>query len=100
MKAHIDHNNQTTTLYISGNLTFSDRQDAIDLIPRLFETGGRQIVVDVSEVGYIDSAGLGVLLTLREHAGENDAGFSIRGATGTVKATFDLAGFNKLFDFS
>jgi HptB-dependent secretion and biofilm anti anti-sigma factor len=56
----------------------------------------RHVVVDVSGVDTIDSAGLGMLLIAREAAGANRA--SIRGCSPDLLRILGLVNFGQLFE--
>ncbi|MGD8783187.1 MAG: STAS domain-containing protein [Thioalkalispiraceae bacterium] len=54
-------------------------------------------VINLHKAEYMDSAALGMLLLLREHAGGDKASISINGCRPTVKKTFAIAQFDQLF---
>ncbi|MDJ0739587.1 MAG: STAS domain-containing protein [Gammaproteobacteria bacterium] len=59
--------------------------------------GGRRVVVDLSRADYIDSAGLGMLLRLREHLGGDSATITLHGANTAIREILDVANFGRLF---
>jgi anti-anti-sigma factor len=48
------------------------------------------VIVDVSSLTYIDSAGVGVLVACNGYIGQRDGRLRIAGAQGPVARTFDL----------
>jgi anti-anti-sigma factor len=58
--------------------------------------GARQFVVDLSEVSYVSSAGLRVLLALAKKL-EGQGALKLSGIKGVVKEVFEKSGFAKLF---
>lgn len=58
------------------------------------------VTVDLSGADYIDSAGLGMLIRLREHAGDASNAVTIKGANPTVQQILDVANFHQLFKFA
>lgn len=60
---------------------------------------GNEIVVDFSATDYLDSAGLGLLLVLRDSARNAGKPVVISRATGHVKKVLETAHFGKLFQF-
>jgi anti-anti-sigma factor len=58
--------------------------------------GARQFVVDLSEVTYVSSAGLRVLLALAKKL-EGQGALKLCGIKGVVKEVFEKSGFAKLF---
>ena len=57
----------------------------------------RQVVVDLSRSDYLDSAGLGMLIQLREHLGGAEASVALRGVNETIRTILDVANFGRLF---
>ena len=64
-----------TVVGISGRIVLGDESAALrDLIAELLSKGDRKIVLDLADVNYIDSSGLGALVssfaTVRRQGGE------------------------------
>jgi HptB-dependent secretion and biofilm anti anti-sigma factor len=82
---------------LSGEFTFTDHVSFKDLVSRLLEAEQPQIVIDLSKLDFIDSAGLGMLLLVREAAGKASRKVVLRGPHGQVKRMFDVTKFSTLF---
>jgi anti-anti-sigma factor len=54
-------------------------------------------VVDLTQAGYMDSAGLGMLLQLREFAGGSQSRVTIRGCNEVLREILKIANFERLF---
>lgn len=54
-------------------------------------------VIDMSQVPMMDSAGLGLLLKLREYAGDSEADITLRNCSETVRKILYLAHFQNFF---
>ena len=54
-------------------------------------------VVDMGEASYIDSAALGMLLLLREHAQQHGTNVSIANCKGQTLEVLQIANFHRLF---
>lgn len=63
----------------------------------LFNDKNHHIVIDLSGVDFISSAGLRVLITGRKTARAARGDVRLAGITDRVKSTFELVGFDKLF---
>lgn len=63
----------------------------------LARPGARQIILDLAEVGYIDSAALGMLMLLRDRADAAGKRVVLRRAGDTVRRILDIARFERLF---
>jgi HptB-dependent secretion and biofilm anti anti-sigma factor len=82
------------TVRLSGRFDFSCRDDfraAYAASPT-----GSNFVIDMSAVEYVDSAALGMLLLLRDHAGDATR-VTIRGSRGQPEQVLRIANFHKLF---
>ena len=66
-------------------------------VAALVSAGERRIVVDFSEVEYISSAGLRVLLLLAKQMRLDQGSLALCGLGDRVKQVFELAGFLPLF---
>lgn len=62
----------------------------------LFEAGGRQFVADMSQISYVSSAGLRVLLALAKKV-EGQGALRLAGLQPVVKEVFEKSGFSRLF---
>ncbi len=63
----------------------------------LIKGPGEKILVDMNELSYIDSAGLGALVSLLKRASENSKELRLYGLKGNVKKVFELTRLNMVF---
>ena len=90
MKYEIENDAGTTVLRVSGEMTVSDRGAFDAMIPRVVQGGSRNVVVDMKNLEFMDSAGLGMLLTLRDQAQGSGVSVRLRGPEGDVREMLDL----------
>lgn len=62
------------------------------------DAGRTKIVVDCAKLNYISSAGLGVFMSFIEELREVGGDIKICGLAPKVKHTFDILGFQDIFD--
>ena len=62
------------------------------------DKGYNHFVVNLSNVDYIDSSGLGVLVAIHKRSLQHGGGVAITGLKGTVKELFELTRLNKVFE--
>jgi anti-sigma B factor antagonist len=77
-----------------------DNDSSTDLelaLADLAAAGARHYVVDLTQIGYVSSAGLRVLTMAAKKAEGERGSLRLAGLNPTVRQTFDLAGFSKLF---
>ena len=69
-----------------------------EVLTRFRELAGmRELRIDLAEVSYIDSAGLGMLLAAREAAITANAAVSLANAHGSARRALDTSGLCRLF---
>ena len=80
-----------------GEFTFSDHTVFMYISKRLFGTESQAVVIDLSTLNFIDSAGLGMLLIARDEAISGKRELILRGPQGQVKRMFAVTKFDTLF---
>lgn len=69
-----------------------------DRILKLFEEGERDLIVDLRDVQFIDSSGLGALLSGHKNAVQRSTGFALAGLQPRVKSMFELTRLQRVFE--
>jgi anti-anti-sigma factor len=82
---------------LSGDLTFTDHIAFRELADRVAASKDKTIVIELSNLSFIDSAGLGMLLIARDEAKNANRILVLRGAKGQVGRMFALTKFDTLF---
>lgn len=67
-------------------------------LSRLFEAGKTKLVVDLKEVRFIDSSGLGALVSGFKNASSRQAGLKLSSLQSQVKSMFELTRLQRVFD--
>lgn len=83
------------TLAIKGRFDYSSQKEFRECFAEYPK--GAKFVVDLSQVSYIDSSALGMLLLLRDHAGANGKQIILKGASEFVANALRMARFERLF---
>jgi HptB-dependent secretion and biofilm anti anti-sigma factor len=94
---HFEFNHDDASVSLSGEFTFTDHIAFKAIASRLFERQGKPIVIDLAKLEFIDSAGLGMLLIVREEADKAQRSLVLRGPSGQVKRMFEVTKFATLF---
>lgn len=93
-------NGSQAVLALSGRFDFSAHRDFRSASKALVDNPAvRDIVIDFTQVDYMDSSALGMLLLLRQGAEDSGKAVTLRPGTGTVKKVLEIANFAKLFGF-
>jgi anti-sigma B factor antagonist len=67
-------------------------------IQKEIEAGRNRIIVNCEKLNYISSAGLGVFMSFIEEVREQGGDIKICGLTPKVKHTFEILGFQDIFE--
>ena len=98
MDFKIDNRGGEMVVVCTGRMVFADTGKFLKLSEDITLTESRVWVLEFSDLSFIDSAGLGMLLMIRELIEIKGGGVSIRGATGQVRKALDLAKFQELIN--
>jgi anti-sigma B factor antagonist len=89
----LDDAGSLATVAVRGDVdlaTTPDLDAAIDTALAMPDTAG--VVVDLSDVGFLDSSGISSLLKGRRHADRRGATYRIAGATGIALRVLEMSG--------
>ena len=83
---------------LSGGIYLEDAVRFREMMRRYVEQGSRDFIIDLEGVDYIDSAGLGMLITMQKRILKNGGSFVIKGVAGLVRDLFLLTRLDKVFE--
>lgn len=89
----ITEQDHIVTVRLSGRFDFRMIKD----FHRVLDRKPRAWVVDLSEVTYVDSSALGMLLLLRERVNGDVDRVQLRGVQGQPREVFAMAKFDRMF---
>ena len=89
---------KTVELSINGRFDFSQHADFRNSYRQ--QSPDADYVVDLQKAEYLDSSALGMLLLLREHAGNHSSRISIINTPAEIMQVFKNANFENLFKIS
>lgn len=84
---------------LSGRMEFTDHDRLVEIVTELNELQASRVVLDLSQLEFIDSAGLGMLLILQEEAESRNTKLIVRGAAGDVRRSIELARLSEIITF-
>jgi anti-sigma B factor antagonist len=83
---------------LRGDLTAGGPEaELLETVSGLLRDGCRRVVVDLSSVVYVDSAGIGSLVRCLKRCGEVDGDLRLAGVSSRLKTLLDLARLIELF---
>ena len=86
----------TTTIRINGKFDFSNHGE-FSAAYRNTKDPGMDYCIDLSQVSYLDSSALGMLLMLREHANSHNGNVIIKGPSEEILKLLTVSSFDKIF---
>lgn len=99
MKLEINVNNEVAECKMIGRLdTAASSQCAIEM-EVLIDNADKHIVLDCTELEFICSSGLRLLLSLRKATMAKGGDVTIKNISNDVKQVFTITGFFSLFNF-
>jgi anti-sigma B factor antagonist len=100
MSFTLKKNGSVVVVDVEGQLIVGNRQELKQKVLDELEKGERNFLIDFAQTGYIDSSGLGVLVSLskkiREHGGE----LRLADLNDDLQTLFELTKLDTLFQIS
>jgi len=99
MNITLDNKEDLTVLRLhEERLDAHNSQEFKDYLLRLLEGGSKALVLDLSDVHFVDSSGLGALLAGHKNAGLRDGRFALSGVQDRVRSMFELTRLHRVFE--
>jgi len=86
-----------TVVDVEGQLIVGNRQELKQRVLEELEKGERVFVIDFANTGYIDSSGLGVLVSLSKKIRERSGELRLAGLNEDLRTLFELTKLDTLF---
>jgi anti-sigma B factor antagonist len=85
---------------VDGQLIVGNRQELKQKVLDAIDAGARKFVVDFTRTGYIDSSGLGVLVSLSKKIREAGGELRLAGLNEDLQTLFELTKLDTLFSIT
>lgn len=85
---------------VDGQLIVSNRHQLKEKVLEALEGGKSKFLIDFGQTGYIDSSGLGVLVSISKKIREAGGELRLAGLNDDLKMLFELTKLDTLFDIS
>jgi len=96
MEYRIETDEDNTKVVFKGDITFSENVSFRQILKELSESSVATCVFDLTDVGMVDSAGLGMFLIAKEQADTAGWKLSVTGAQGHVASMLKLTKLSEL----
>ena len=82
---------------VEGQLIVGNRQELKDMVQAALDRGDRRLLIDFSRTGYIDSSGLGALVSISKKIREAGGELRLSGLNEDLRSLFELTKLDTLF---
>ena len=82
---------------VEGQLIVGNRQELKATIQQALDHGERKLLVDFAKTGYIDSSGLGALVSISKKVREQGGELRLSGLNEDLRSLFELTKLDTLF---
>ena len=89
--------NGVVVVQVEGQLIVGNRHELKDLVQAALERGERRVLIDFSRTGYIDSSGLGALVSISKRIREVGGELRLSGLNDDRRSLFELTKLDTLF---
>ena len=98
MKLDIRQEQQVTVISVDGEVDAGNSTELGDSLDKLLSDGHKKLVVDLENVKFIDSSGLGTLVRVYKHARAESGDVCWASLQRPVKRVFELTRLDRVFD--
>ena len=91
------HAGGVVVVEVDGQLIVGNRQELKQKVLDALEAGSKKFLIDFSKTGYIDSSGLGVLVSLSKKIRDEGGDLRLAGLNDDLKTLFELTKLDTLF---
>ena len=84
---------------LKGEMDTSAAVEAEEVLKVLYNSDGKDVIINCTELEYIASSGLRILLNILKSAKSTGSKVILRGVNDDIKNVFKLTGFFNIFEF-
>lgn len=99
MNARIEEIDGKYLATLEGEMDTAAALEAEEVLKPIYNSEGKDIIIDCTNLEYIASSGLRILLSILKGAKANGSKVVMRGMNDDIKNVFKLTGFISIFDF-
>ena len=100
MSFHTSNEKGVVVVDVDGQLIVGNRQELKQKVLDELEGGQRKFLIDFANTGYIDSSGLGALVTISKQVREQGGEMRLAGLNDDLRTLFELTKLDTLFAIS
>ena len=99
VRTTVEEKDGVITVVFEGRMDTKSTPEVEEDLKPLFDSESQEIVIDCSNLEYVASSGLRVLLSIAIDSQSKGKHVTIKGMNSFVSNLFEMSGFTDLFDF-
>ena len=99
MKAKIEEIEGKFVATLEGEMDTAAAVEAEEVLKPLYQSNGKDVIIDCTSLEYIASSGLRILLGILKGAKASGSRVVMKGMNDDIKSVFQLTGFISIFEF-
>ena len=84
---------------LEGEMDTAAAVDAEEVLKPIYNSNGKDVIIDCTNLEYIASSGLRILISILKGAKAGGSKVVLRGVNDDIKNVFKLTGFISIFEF-
>jgi len=84
---------------LNGEMDTAAALEAEEVLKPLYQSNGKDVIIDCTDLEYIASSGLRILLSILKGAKASGSKVVMKGVNDDIKNVFKLTGFISIFEF-
>lgn len=99
MKTSIQQQDDKILVTLQGELDTAAAAEVEQTLQPLYNSNGRDVIIDCTELEYIASSGLRILISILKGAKAGGSKVTLKNVNEDIQSVFKLTGFISLFEF-
>ena len=99
MKTKIEEIDGKFVAKLEGEMDTAAAVEAEEVLKPIYNSNGKDVIIDCTNLEYIASSGLRILLSILKGAKANGSKVIMRDVNDDIMNVFKLTGFNTIFEF-
>ena len=99
MKTKIEQLEDKYLVTLAGEMDTAAAAAAEEVLQPLYNTNGKDVVIDCTDLEYIASSGLRILISIRKGAKAGGSRVVLKNVNEDIQSVFELTGFINIFEF-
>ena len=99
MKTKIEQLEDKYLVTLAGEMDTAAAAAAEEVLQPLYNTNGKDVVIDCTDLEYIASSGLRILISILKGAKAGGSRVVLKNVNEDIQSVFELTGFINIFEF-